>query len=88
MEQDFGWLDDVICIGATQSDPIVSTEQEVARYLSEPMSDVPVLQWWKDREAAYPTLSKLAKKYLAIPALLQREFSVLLETLLIKKDVS
>ena len=43
---------------------------EVERYLSEPTPVVTMdpLKWWGLREKSYPTISKLAKKYLCIPA--------------------
>ena len=62
------WLDDVIYCGndLVSENPV---EAEVNRYFMEQgdKSGDPLL-WWKNREVLYPILSKLAKKYLAIPA--------------------
>jgi hypothetical protein len=52
---------------------------ELEQYLQEPlfipprldvdqMAEFDVLKWWKDREFMYPTLSKMVKDILAIPA--------------------
>ena len=45
-------------------------KKEVNHYLDSHQSDpeLTILQWWKKNEMIYPRLSKLAKKYLAIPA--------------------
>ena len=45
-------------------------EDEVANYLALPkihLDDCPLL-WWKTNSTRFPVLSKLARKYLAIPA--------------------
>ena len=44
--------------------------QEVSTYLKVPRLDYELdpLEWWKNNESAYPTLAKLAKKYLTVPA--------------------
>ncbi|KAK3912232.1 E3 SUMO-protein ligase ZBED1, partial [Frankliniella fusca] len=52
----------------------ISTEerfhQEIAKYEMLPAEDLEVcpFKWWKTHQAAFPLLSKLAKKYLSIPA--------------------
>ena len=45
-------------------------ESELAMYRGEAnlSIDESPLQWWKTREKNYPTLSKLARKYIAVPA--------------------
>ena len=46
-----------------------SVTREMERYLSESEDrEGDTLQFWRDREASYPLLSKLARKYLCIPA--------------------
>ena len=46
-----------------------SVNREMERYLSEAEDrEGDTLQFWRDREASYPLLSKLARKYLCIPA--------------------
>ena len=46
-----------------------SANREMERYLSEAEDrEGDTLQFWRDREASYPLLSKLARKYLCIPA--------------------
>ena len=36
--------------------------------MPEPPLDKPILKWWKENQSILPTLSKIAKDYLAIPA--------------------
>ena len=36
--------------------------------MPEPPLDKPILKWWKENQSLLPTLSKIAKDYLAIPA--------------------
>ena len=45
------------------------TLSEVDRFLDERMAPSDdLLQWWKVKQNAYPSLAKLARNYLAIPA--------------------
>ena len=63
------WLDDIICVANDSVETGTLIDQEIQRYLAEPLgTNQCALTWWKEREASYPILSKLAKKYLAIPA--------------------
>lgn len=45
-------------------------EAEVNTYMVYPLQDSEgdPLQWWKEHHVNFPTLSKLARKYLCIPA--------------------
>ena len=45
-------------------------DQEVSTYLKVPRLDYELdpLEWWEINESTYPTLAKLAKKYLTVPA--------------------
>ena len=71
----FDWLEDVVYVKTEEPKEAIALSPEyikveVDRYLSEPsaaLKDNP-LMWWKFREPSYPTLAKLARKYLAIPA--------------------
>ena len=63
------WLEDVIVVDeAMEPSPEDIVNKEYQRYLAEPVSKEDPLTWWKRRESVYPTLSKMAKKYLQIPA--------------------
>ena len=50
--------------------PLALVEAEVQQYKSCPpvALDVHPLQWWKDQALKFPILSRVAKKYLCIPA--------------------
>ena len=54
--------------------PTVSLEQaveaELSSYLVSPVQDSEgsPLDWWREHQVHFPTLSKVAKKYLCIPA--------------------
>ena len=64
------WFDDVVLV-ATAGPKFTKAEiveNEVTRYVSEPSSTVDPLTWWRERAPTYPIISRLAKKYLAIPA--------------------
>ena len=45
-------------------------KKEIQKYVKEPKADrdSEPLKFWKVKESSYPVLSRLAKKYLAIPA--------------------
>ena len=47
-----------------------SQTDEILTYLRlpEPPLNKPILEWWKENQLSLPTLSKIAKDYLAIPA--------------------
>ncbi len=46
----------------------VAMDSELARFLSMPVcKGVDPLQWWKGNEAAFPTIARLAKRFLCIP---------------------
>ena len=53
-----------------QHNNMSSVDQQFEDYLSEPELDwnAGPLEWWRKREKKYPLLSRLAKKYLCIPA--------------------
>ena len=63
------WLDDILFTNVEAVDHCSAIELEVERYLTEAADKTAdPLSWWKARQILYPTLAKLAKKYLAIPA--------------------
>ena len=63
------WLEDVIVVDeAMEPSPKDIVNKEYQRYLAALVSKEDPLTWWKRRESVYPTLSKMAKKYLQIPA--------------------
>ena len=53
-------------IDLTQPSP--DKEMEYSGYQSEPVRIAEPLVWWRVHEKSYPTVAKLAKKYLAVPA--------------------
>jgi hypothetical protein len=69
------FLSDIISVPEEQSQsPTLSPEErglrEVERYMSEPPLDKnsDPLEWWSAREAGYPLLCVLVRKYVCIPA--------------------
>ena len=45
------------------------TDKEISLYMSLPVvKGVEPLEWWKANQATFPTLAKLAKRYLCVPA--------------------
>ena len=62
------FLDDIIFMGAKKVCPRSRINDEIERYMLEPASQSPPLQWWKERVGTFPTLSRLAAKYLCIPS--------------------
>ena len=63
------WLGDVLHLGTTAppTTPEETIDMEIEKYMAEPCYEDP-LMWWKDRRNVFPTLSRVARKYLAIPA--------------------
>ena len=44
------------------------TDKEISLYMSLPVvKGVEPLEWWKANQATFPTLAKLAKRYLCVP---------------------
>lgn len=63
------WLDDILITNVEEPDDAKAARNEVERYLSDGFEKgEAVLSWWGQREAVYPRVSQLARKYLAIPA--------------------
>ena len=66
------WLEDDICTGETQANPQNAEEAEIQRYLGSKVLEkdhaLTILEWWKLHEPFYPRISKVAKKYLSVPA--------------------
>ena len=65
---DNNWLDDVIGASDVQKTPDETAKIEVNLYMAEPASNKNSLQWWKEKQALYPHISKIANKVLCIPA--------------------
>ena len=63
------WLGDVLYLGTT-APPEDTIDMNIEKYMAEPscLSIEDPLIGWKDRRNVYPTLSRVARKYLAIPA--------------------
>lgn len=76
VEQDIGdnddWLADVVYVKPEPKKNKTSLEEtvlaEIDRYMSTEQTTTPPLQWWKNREAMYPILSRLVKKYMCVAA--------------------
>ena len=70
VEHSLDGVDDLICTGVQRIDPLEKLRQELHRYKLEPPCgpEDDALKWWKTRVTTFPTLSRLATKYLAIPA--------------------
>ncbi|XP_073699819.1 E3 SUMO-protein ligase ZBED1-like [Garra rufa] len=59
------------CQGTTHSQPSrASIELELSMYLQAPGpdSETDPLEWWRQHELSFPSVARLAKKYLCIPA--------------------
>jgi hypothetical protein len=46
-----------------------SRKDQLALYLEEPPTDIPLLEYWIAREAQWPQLAKMAFDFLCIPAM-------------------
>lgn len=48
----------------------IQAEDEIESYLGQPRAprEANILAWWQKNESLYPTLSKMARDFLAIPA--------------------
>ncbi|XP_021379687.1 zinc finger BED domain-containing protein 1-like [Mizuhopecten yessoensis] len=76
IEQDVGddddWLADVVSVKTEPKKSKTTLEEtvlaEIDRYVSTEQTTTLPLQWWKNREAMYPILSRLVKKYMCITA--------------------
>ena len=63
------WLEDVIGSGESQDiTPELKAKIELDLYLAEPAVKTCALTWWKEKQAIFPSVSKVAKRLLAIPA--------------------
>ena len=64
------WLDDIIYVSTTLPlSPGDQARQEVARYIATAANTgTSPLDWWKTNENNFPLISRLAKKYLCVPA--------------------
>ena len=64
------WLDDIVqpTLQTEDIDRSSKCELEFMHYMAEPDSKEDPLDWWKTMEPVFPLLSRLAKKYLCIPA--------------------
>ena len=71
-----------VVLNATEGTKFTEAEivgNDVIRYDSKPPSIVDPITWWRERAPTYPIISRLAKKYLVIPAysvLSERIFSL------------
>ena len=52
----------------SSADTSQRVKSEVKRYMDEDSCEISPLGWWKRNEGRYPTLSRMARKYLALPA--------------------
>ena len=66
--EDQSAIDDLICMGVEKIDPRTKIRQELERYDLEPPARGAALQWWRQRVSTFPNLSRMARKYLCIPA--------------------
>ena len=65
------WMDDIISPGEVEPTECTTHERvnrEMLLYISEPATKTNPLCWWAKMEPVFPHLSKLAKKYLCVPA--------------------
>ena len=63
------WLEDVIGTGELQNQsPEEKAKIELDLYLAEPPVKTNALIWWKEKQLIFPTVSKVARRLLAVPA--------------------
>lgn len=64
------WLDDIVLPTSQNDTEVIATKSEVEfmHYIAEPDTKEEPLMWWKTMEPVFPLLSKLARKYLCVPA--------------------
>ena len=63
------WLEDVIGTGELQNQsPEEKAKIELDLYLAEPPVKTNALIWWKKKQLIFPTVSKVARRLLAVPA--------------------
>ena len=55
-------------LSTSSADTSQRAKSEVKRYMDEYLCEISPLVWWKRNEGRYPTLSRMARKYLALPA--------------------
>ena len=46
-----------------------SRKDQYAQYLEEPVSHMPIIQYWRSKESEWPQLVSMAFDFLAIPAI-------------------
>ena len=67
------------------------SENEIARYLSEPLIEFhkgnQYLTWWANNQNRFPSLAKLAQKYLCAPPSPQRGYFHLLEMFMMRSEI-
>ena len=61
-------IGDVCKPSTTDTDTSQRAKSEMRRYMDEEPCEISPLIWWKENEGRYPALSKMARKYLALPA--------------------
>ena len=54
-------------VEAVASNPILTKEKEMDRYLKLPAIETDPLLFWRENQREYPNLAKLAQKFLATP---------------------
>ena len=63
------WLEDVIGSGKSHAiSPEQKAKVELDLYLAEPALKTSAFDWWKEKQSVFPTVSQVARSFLAIPA--------------------
>ena len=64
------WLDDFLepQNSSSANNNLNTVEFEFMHYSNEPCCRADVTEWWRQKEFVFPILSKLARKYLCVPA--------------------